>query len=177
MNFKLPKNTVLGLLSAVVIVLLILSGEAEVDFGEVIGTQDVELSEGLVTKIVDGDTFYAIVDGKEQSIRLIGVDTPETKHPNKAKQCFGSEATDYVSELLLNKVVTLENDTSDKDRYGRLLRYAWVGDTFVNYNLVLNGYAFSVAYPPDIKHQIDFEIAEQKAKEEELGVWSLACDY
>ncbi len=125
-----------------------------------------------VTKVVDGDTIE-ISTGER--VRYIGMDTPETVDPRKSVQCFGKEASNKNKELVEGKEVRLVKDISDKDKYGRLLRYVYVGDTFINLELVKQGYASSYSYPPDIKYQSQILQAQKDAQVAKLGLWS-ACD-
>ncbi|NUM25684.1 MAG: thermonuclease family protein [Candidatus Buchananbacteria bacterium] len=126
----------------------------------------------LVIRVIDGDTVE-LEDGSR--VRYIGIDTPETVDPSKPVQCFGKEASQKNTELVLNKQVRLEKDISDKDRYGRLLRYVYVGDTFVNLELVKQGFASSYSYPPDVKYQDQIVAAQTEAREQKRGLWS-ACN-
>lgn len=125
-----------------------------------------------VTRVVDGDTIE--IEGG-QRVRYIGIDTPETVDPRKAVQCFGKEASTKNKELVEGKQVRLEKDISETDKYGRLLRYVWVGDIFVNDYLVRQGYAHSSSYPPDIKYQNQFTQAQNEAKSNYRGLWE-SCD-
>ncbi len=125
-----------------------------------------------VVNVVDGDTIK--IDTGE-TVRYIGIDTPETVHPDKPVQCYGKEASTKNTELVEGKTVELEKDVSDKDRYGRLLRYIWVGDTLINEVLVREGYAHSSTYPPDVKHQDRFVQAQRLAREEGKGLWNAVC--
>jgi len=124
-----------------------------------------------VTRVIDGDTIEI---GSGQKVRYIGIDTPETVHPDKTVQCFGAEASAKNRELVERKQVHLEKDVSETDKYGRLLRYVYVGDTFVNDYLLRQGYAHSSSYPPDIKYQDEFRQAEAEARENNRGLWA-AC--
>ena len=129
----------------------------------------VSNSEGvLVSRVVDGDTIE-IETG--QKVRYIGIDTPETVDPRKPVQCFGKEAAAKNRELVEGKRVRLERDVSETDKYGRLLRYVYVGDLLVNEILVKEGYAFSSTYPPGVKHQSLFQAAEKQAREANRGLW------
>jgi len=119
----------------------------------------------LVSRVVDGDTIR-ISTG--QSVRLIGIDAPEVTQV----ECFGREATQYLSNIILNQPVRLEKDVSETDRYGRLLRYIWLGDQLINESLVRDGYAHSSPYPPDVKYQSRFDLAENQARTMEAGLWS-----
>lgn len=124
-----------------------------------------------VASVVDGDTI--MLDNGER-VRYIGIDTPETVHPSKPVECYGPEASARNKELVAGKRVRLETDTTDRDQYGRLLRYVYVGQTFVNAVLVREGYAYSYYYPPDVKRYQEFVKLEQEAKALGRGLWS-AC--
>ena len=102
--------------------------------------------EVLVIGIVDGDTVDVDIDGQTHRIRYIGVDTPERGQPGYF------EATEANAALVSGKKVTLERDVSDSDRYGRLLRYVYLGDVMVNATLVEKGYAVPMNIPPDVKY-------------------------
>lgn len=125
----------------------------------------------LVTRVVDGDTVE--IEGG-QKVRYIGIDTPETVHPSKPVGCFGQQASTKNKELVEGKKAKFEKDISETDKYGRLLRYVWVGDIFVNDFLVRQGYATSSTYPPDVKYQNQFVEAEREARENNRGLWG-AC--
>ncbi len=127
-----------------------------------------------VTRVVDGDTIDVEIAGKIERVRYIGIDTPETVDPRKPVQCFGVEASKKNKELVEGKMVRLEKDITDRDRYKRLPRYIWLGDTLINQTLVEQGFATSYSYPPDIKYQDKFVAAEKKAREDKLGLWT-AC--
>ncbi len=124
-----------------------------------------------VTRVIDGDTIE--IEGGER-VRYIGIDTPETVDPRKPVQCFGVEASNKNKELVEGKMVRLEKDITDRDKYNRLLRYVYVGDIFVNLELVKQGFAYSYSYPPDIKYQEQFLKAQQEAREAKRGLWN-AC--
>lgn len=118
-----------------------------------------------VTKVIDGDTIQ-ISSGEK--IRYIGMDTTEV-YP--VVQCFSEEAKKANENLVLGKEVRLEKDISETDKYGRLLRYVYVGDIFVNDKLVREGYAKVATYPPDVKYQQVFLESERFARENNLGLW------
>lgn len=126
----------------------------------------------LVTRVIDGDTFE-IEGGKK--IRMIGIDTPETVAPRKEIECFGKEASAKTTELLLGTRVKLVKDVSETDSFGRLLRYVYVGDMFVNKVLVWEGYAHARSYPPDVKHQKELQIDEKHARDAKVGLWGEVC--
>lgn len=122
-----------------------------------------------VRKVIDGDTIE-IAGGKR--IRYIGIDTPEIHHPKKPVECFGQEAAEFNRNLVEGKEVRLEKDVSETDRYGRLLRYVYIGDLLVNDYLVRQGYAHAVTFPPDVKYADRFRLAEQEARVNNRGLWS-----
>lgn len=126
-----------------------------------------------IKRIVDGDTFY-IDDYSEKgkSIRFIGVDAPETKHPRKAVEYFGKEASAYLAGLLQDNQVWLEFDVEKYDRYDRILAYVYLKDsTFVNAELVKNGYAQVATFPPNVKYVDLFKSLQKEARENNRGLW------
>lgn len=136
--------------------------------GTTLEVVDAKWSIATVSGIVDGDT---ITLSTGQKVRYIGIDTPEIHHPAKGKQCFGNEAKQRNSELVLGKTVRLEKDVNETDRYGRLLRYVWLGNELINQKLVADGFAHAASYPPDIARQTDLRQAEQEARQQRLGLW------
>ncbi len=122
-----------------------------------------------VTRVIDGDTVELETG---QHVRYIGMDTPETVDPRKTVECFGLEASKKNKELVEGKTVLLEKDVTDKDQYGRLLRYVWVDNTLVNLQLVKEGFAHSYTYPPDVKYQAEILAAEKEARENKRGLWA-----
>ena len=130
----------------------------------------------LVTKVVDGDTFYIKINNQNVSVRLIGIDTPETVDPRRAVGCFGKKASDETKRLIEGKEVTLTKDISETDKYQRLLRYVFLPlsegeNLFVNDYLVRQGFAKASAYPPDVKYDSRFSQAEKEARENLRGLW------
>ena len=123
----------------------------------------------LVKRVIDGDTIQ-LEDGSR--VRYCGIDTPETKHPQKPVQYFGKEAYLFNKKLVEGKNVRLEFDVQQKDKYGRTLAYVYVGDTFVNAELVKQGYAQASTYPPNVKYADLFRKYEQEAREQGRGLWS-----
>ena len=119
-----------------------------------------------VTRVIDGDTI--IID-TGQRVRYIGVDTPEI-YPTR--EDYGWEAWQANRRLVEGKEVYLEQDVSETDRYDRLLRYVYVGDIFINAELVRQGLAEVKAYPPDTKYQYHLEELEAEAKMAGRGIWT-----
>lgn len=126
----------------------------------------------LVTRVIDGDTIEVEINGEKKRVRYIGIDTPETVHPSKPVKCFGKEASDRNKELVTGKMVRLEKDVSETDKYGRLLRYVYINNDFINLRLVAEGYANVVTYPPDLKYSEQFLQAEREARKSDLGLWN-----
>jgi endonuclease YncB( thermonuclease family) len=129
----------------------------------------------IVTRVVDGDTIVANINGTEYKVRYIGMDTPETVDPRKPVQFMGKEASAKNKELVDGRTVKLEKDVSNTDRYGRLLRYVYVEQNgqwiMVNAELVKLGFAQVATYPPDVKYQSMFLDLQRQAKEQNLGLW------
>jgi len=124
--------------------------------------------EYFVERVVDGDT---IILSSGERIRYIGVDSPEIDD----NACYSQESKLKNQELVEGKQVKLEKDVSDKDRYGRLLRYVYIDDQMVNELLVKEGVAIAKEYPPDVKYQNRFLELESEAQKNQFGMWS-ACD-
>jgi endonuclease YncB( thermonuclease family) len=127
----------------------------------------------LVTEVIDGDTIRVNVRGKSESVRLLAIDTPETKDPRKPVQCFGNEATKKMQAFVSGKYVKLVDDKSqgNRDKYQRLLRYVYDGKTFINREMVAQGFAFSYKQYPT-KYLDEFNRLEQVAREKNLGLWN-----
>ncbi len=125
---------------------------------------------GKVVEIVDGDTIKVMLNEKVYSIRYIGIDTPES---TSQIEYYGKEASYRNAELVYGKSVTLIRDVSETDKYGRLLRYVIVDNIFVNYELVIQGFATAATYPPDISCAPAFQTAQQQASSRVVGLWAM----
>ncbi len=133
----------------------------------------------VVVRVVDGDTVVVRLDGAEQPVRLIGIDTPETVDPRRPAECFGAEASDATSRLLPPGTrIRLVRDAEVRDRYDRLLAYLYRASDghFVNLALVTEGFATSSPYPPNTALQARFDEAETQARERGAGLWSACRD-
>lgn len=144
-----------------------------------------EYESGEVIRVVDGDTLIVDLNGIDQKVRLIGVDTPESvgkylKHP----EVYGKEASTFTEEMLEGEKVFLEKDVRDTDQYGRLLRYVWldipnpeneaeIESEMFNAMLLMKGYANVMTIAPDDKYSELFEALEQSASEQDEGLWGI----
>jgi micrococcal nuclease len=126
---------------------------------------------GPVVSVVDGDTIDVRLDGRTVRVRYLGINTPETKHPEKGVEPFGPEADAANRRLVEGKTVRLELDVQPWDRYQRLLAYVYVGDLMVNAELVRQGYAQVATFPPNVRYQGRFLALQQEAREAHQGLW------
>jgi micrococcal nuclease len=127
-----------------------------------------------VTRVVDGDTFEARIQGEIVDVRMIGIDTPETVHPTEPVECFGPEASAFTERRLEGSPVHLELDVERIDTFGRTLAYVWKGKRLFNEDIVRMGYATLATYPPNVAHVERLVEAERKARRDGLGIWD-AC--
>lgn len=141
---------------------------------ETIEKEDTSKSYDVV-RIIDGDTVVLKIDGKDETIRLVGINTPETKDPRKPVECFGYEATNKAKELLENQRVTFTADpTQDiRDKYDRLLGYIHTENgVFFNFEMIKQGYAYEYTYNTSYQYQNEFKQAQNEAQKEKRGLWS-----
>ena len=125
----------------------------------------------LCTRAVDGDTIIVNIAGVKERVRLIGVDTPETKHPRKPVQYFGKEASMFTANMVEGKKVRLEFDQNQRDRYKRLLAYVYLEDgTFLNAEIVKQGFGHAYMKFP-FKYLNDFRRYEREARLMKRGLW------
>lgn len=123
------------------------------------------------TRVIDGDTIVIEIDGKQERVRLIGVDTPETVHPSKPVEYFGKEASEFTRKMVGGKKVRLEYDWQRRDKYGRLLAYIYLEDgTFLNAEIIKQGYGFAYTRFP-FKYLEEFRQYERDARNNSKGLW------
>lgn len=129
-----------------------------------------------VIRVVDGDTIIVALNHKPETVRLLGINTPETVAPNRPVQCYGPEASNRTKELLKGKIVRLDADPSqdNEDKYHRLLRFVFLGNENVNESLVRDGYAREYTYKHPYAYQAEFRAKQKAAKKNKLGLWG-AC--
>lgn len=131
----------------------------------------------VVVRPVDGDTVVVEIHGRDEPVRLIGIDTPESVAQDRPVECYGPEAKARLAELLPpGTLVRLERDVEARDRYDRLLAYVHRGtdDAFVNRVLVDEGFAEASSFPPNTTRQAELDAAEADARGARRGLWR-AC--
>jgi micrococcal nuclease len=134
-------------------------------------------SSGRIVRVIDGDTVRVRARGRTQTVRYIGVDTPETVKPGAAVECFGKRASAFNRRLVAGRRVRLRFGPERRDRYGRLLAYVYLGPhgrRSVNAALVARGYGTVLTIPPNTEHAGRFERLERRARRRGLGIWR-AC--
>lgn len=138
-------------------------------------TRPVDAQAAQVMRVIDGDTVIVDIDGEEERLRLIGIDTPESVDPRQPVQCFGIEASNYTKTRLTNQTIYLERDASqgEYDAYNRLLVYVWLDETTLfNYAIIADGYAFEYTYRLPYRYQSLFKEAQRNARSSNNGLWS-----
>lgn len=144
---------------------------AETDSDEM-DTSKLDLAEYKVVRVVDGDTFIIDYNGSEERVRLIGIDTPESVHPNESKNTEeGIKTSNYTKERLEGKIVKIELDVQERDQYGRILAYVYIDGKMYNKELLELGYAKIATYPPNVKYVEDFTKIQKEARENKVGLW------
>ena len=130
----------------------------------------------VVTRVVDGDTVHVSVGGRDETVRYIGIDTPESVKPGTPVQCFAKAASAANERLVAGERVRLSLDAEPRDRYGRLLAYVYRArdGTFVNAELVREGYARTLTIPPNVRYAARFAGLARRAREAQRGLWR-AC--
>ncbi|MEA1926525.1 MAG: thermonuclease family protein [Patescibacteria group bacterium] len=182
-RLKIQSRTILFTIMGIfVLILLLVLGRGEMlreGVGPVGGVQEQE-NWHQVLHIFDGDTFSVRIDGKMETVRVIGIDSPETGEKYRKKECYGKDATNKAMEILDGERVRLESDPSQKnrDKYGRLLRYVYLEDgTFFNLRMIEEGFAEEYTFQDSpYQHQAEFLRAQEKAKEGKKGLWGSCVD-
>lgn len=131
-------------------------------------------AEPTVIEVIDGDTVLVRIGRDRVPVRLLGIDTPETKDPRRPVECFGPEATERTRQLLpRGTVLRLAHDVEERDAYDRLLAYAWRASDglFVNLDLVANGFADILPIAPNTLHADEFRAARDRARTASIGLW------
>lgn len=177
---KIPAGIPSGAIVALVaiVVALLVAEVAEDGGGERRGGPAGKRAEAIVTRVVDGDTAEMEIPGftGEEDVRFIGVDTPESVAPGQPVECFGKEASAFTRSLVEGRRVRLEFGAERRDRYGRLLAYVYVGEEFVNAELVRRGYARTLPIAPNTGFASHFERLQQQAANSGRGLWDACAD-
>lgn len=154
-----------------IVCLLLLSGCGLIDSTDTSGTTDrIDVD---VTSVIDGDTIKIMYEGKEETVRYLLIDTPETNHPKLGEQPLGKEATKENKRIIESGDVSIEFDVGDRfDDYGRMLAYIYVDGESVQEQMLKSGLArVAYVYPPNTRYVDDFENVEQQAKDAGIGIW------
>lgn len=179
---KKQKKYIIELVTTLIILIIgIIAGTIKKEeIFEILGIQinstkniEQQNAEYEVISVVDGDTIKIKYEGKEEKVRLIGIDTPESVHPDKTKNTvYGKKASDYTKNLLENKKVKLEFDVQKNDKYGRLLSYVYLENgEMLNKKLLQEGYAKIATYPPNVRYVEEFKQIQEKARKDKVGFW------
>jgi len=173
---RLPSAGAVALLIAGV-VLLFLTERKEADAGRERQSDALgERVEARVVRVVDGDTaeMATLPGGRNEDVRFIGVDTPESVAPGQPVECFGKKASRFTERLIQGDRVELRFGTEERDDYGRLLAYVYLGQRFVNAGLVHHGYARTLEIAPNVDFAQRFARLQQGAANTGRGLWG-AC--
>jgi micrococcal nuclease len=162
--------------AALVLVIAVAAAAAVVRSGGEDADGPNSTSEAAVVRVVDGDTIAVRLGGRDERVRYIGVDTPESVKPDTPVQCFAHAAADENARLVAGERVRLVRDVEARDRFGRLLAYVYrVRDgRFVNAELVRRGYARTLTIPPNVRFADRFAGLARAARVAGRGLWS-AC--
>lgn len=126
-----------------------------------------------VSRVVDGDTIIVVFEGKEERLRLIGLDAPESVHSDPERNVpYGSISAEFTREQLEGQEVTLEFDVQERDQFGRLLAYVYLDGELFNELLIREGHAKAGTYPPNVKYNEILHEAEEQARDDSLGIWA-----
>ncbi len=128
-----------------------------------------------VTKVTDGDTIHIMMEGNDEVVRLLGINTPETVDPRRSVECFGKESSDRMKDIAKGQIVKLEYDDSQslRDTYGRLLAYVYLEDgQMINRKMIAEGYAYEYTYLTPYKYQREFRQLQKLAQSSSRGLWS-----
>ena len=187
MKKKLKKQLTGVLTSAVVVIVAFLLNKFEIinvqEYLNSVQTDaQIEARQGTnvnndilydVIRVVDGDTFVINYNGTQEKVRLIGIDTPESVHPNDEKNTeFGDMVSNYSKQTLSGKQVKIEFDVEPRDKYGRLLAYVYIDGQMYNKLLLEKGYAKLATYPPNVKYVDEFTQLQKNARQNKVGLWA-----
>jgi micrococcal nuclease len=132
-----------------------------------------DLPTATVTRVIDGDTLEVQFNGKQEDVRLLLIDTPETVHPDKPVEKFGPEASQFVKKTLTGKEIGIKVGSEERDQYGRLLAYVFIDGETIQEKLLRKGLAKTAYLYNDLTMLDQFHKAQDQAISQELGVWSI----
>lgn len=177
----MPRPTILASVVVIVgaILVFLLVGRSDADDAPTVAPPPaaprVLEANAVVEYVVDGDTVDVVIDGRDERVRLIGIDTPETKRPDTPIECWGPEASAFTESLLpAGTPVRIERDVVGRDDYGRLLGYVYLVDdgVFVNYEIVRQGFATPLSIAPNTTFEGLFVDAARAAESDDVGLWA-----
>lgn len=136
--------------------------------------EEIVREQYLVTRVIDGDTLVIDMNGEEERLRIIGIDTPESVRPNTPVECLSLEAGEYTKSMLENEYIETEYDDTqgNRDKYDRLLRHVFIDDINFGEKIIQDGYAYEYTYDMPYTYQREYVEAERYARENEVGLWS-----
>lgn len=183
-NKKERLNNIKKILFLLLSIAVIYYGFTNVDSNKYINdvknvfTEEIELDEHIVNvvRVIDGDTIVIKMEnGKEETVRLLLIDTPESVHPTEPEQIYGEESSDFAkSKVKEGDTIKIEVGNPERDKYERLLAYVWLDDINFNELMIKKGYArVGYIYEPNTKYLNDFRKAEDKAKKTSKNIWSI----
>lgn len=158
------------------ILIILISILAVLTYNTSIPTPNISYDTYLVTRIIDGDTFEINYNSQTETVRLLSVDTPETVHPTIPVEDYGKEASSFTTSELLNKYISLEFDSQERDPYNRFLAYVYIDGKMFNKTLLEKGLAQVTIYPPNTKYADEFIEIEKTAKANKIGMWENFSD-
>mgnify|MGYP001336258663 CR=1 FL=1 len=166
------KNSPLRRFSGLQLLILLVIIIFAIYIGNSIGEESVSKTSARVVSVTDGDTIRVeFANGHQESIRLIGVDTPETHHPTKPVGCFGPEASNFTKANLDQKDISLEYDVERQDKYKRTLAYVYLNDERFNDELIKQGFAKVLSIEPNTRYANLYSKYEIQAKNDRIGLW------
>ena len=121
--------------------------------------------------MIDGDTIRVSLDGRDTTVRIIGIDTPEKNGPYTEEECFGPQASTYTERAMDGATVSLEFDTDRTDRYDRTLAYVWIDGELFEEGILRDGYAVLLTVPPNVKYVERLTAAQAAARASGAGLW------
>lgn len=134
----------------------------------------IKALQAQVVRVVDGDTVVVQFNNQEETIRLLGINTPESVHPTKPPECYGRQASDYLKAQLPSGItvqIELDGQTGDRDRYGRMLAHVWLNDQLINEQILLTGHGQFNDYGNPTSRNVIYQNAEKTAQESQSGLW------